>query len=69
LAQAQQAVESAVSAISMPREASIHYDPYLEHPYYRLDISFKHGKDLKRTISKLHALRELEGIPELWADQ
>jgi len=69
LAQAQQAVESAVSAISMPREASIHYDPYLEHPCYRLDISFKHGKDLKRTISKLHALRELEAIPELWAGQ
>lgn len=66
LAQAQQAVESAVSAIPMPPEASIHYDPYLEHPHYRLDISFTHGKDLKRTISKLHALRELETIPELW---
>jgi len=66
LAQAQQAVESVVSTISMPPETSIHYDPYLEEPYYQLEIKFKHGKDLKNAINKLHALRELEAIPELW---
>lgn len=66
LAQAQHAVESAVSAISLPREACIHYDPYLENPYYRLEINFKHGKDLKNAISRLHALPELEALPELW---
>jgi len=66
LARAQHAVESALSSVSMPPEASIHYDPYLESPYYRLEIKFTHGKDLKRTISRLHALHELEAIPELW---
>jgi ParB family chromosome partitioning protein len=66
LAQAQHAVESALSAISLPREASIHYDPCLENPYYRLEINFKHGKDLKHAISRLHALPELEALPELW---
>jgi ParB family transcriptional regulator, chromosome partitioning protein len=68
LAQAQQAIESAVSTISMPPGTSIHYDPYLEDPYYRLEIKFKHGKELRNAIDKLHPLRELEVIPELWAD-
>jgi ParB family transcriptional regulator, chromosome partitioning protein len=67
LAQAQQAIASAVSAISMPPETSIHYDPYLEDPYYHLDIKFKHGKQLRNAIDKLCPLRELEAIPELWA--
>lgn len=67
LAQAQEAVATAISEISMPPESSIHYDPYLEDPNYRLEIRFKHGKDLKKAITKLHALHELEAIPELWA--
>jgi hypothetical protein len=66
LAQAQEAVATAISEISMPPESSIHYDPYLEDPNYRLEIRFKHGKDLKKAITKLHALHELEAIPELW---
>jgi ParB-like chromosome segregation protein Spo0J len=69
LAQAQQAVESAVSAVSMPPETSIHYDSYLEDPYYQLEIKFRHGKDLKSAINKLQALHELEVIPELWTDK
>jgi ParB family chromosome partitioning protein len=68
LAQAQQAIESAVSTISMPPGASIHYDPYLEDPYYHLEIKFKHGKELRNAIDKLHPSRNLEAIPELWAD-
>ena len=69
LAQAQHSVELAVSAISMPPEASIHYDPSLEDPYYHLKIKFKHGKDLKKAINKLHVLGELEALPELWTGQ
>jgi ParB family chromosome partitioning protein len=69
LARAQEAVERAASKISMPSEASIDYDPYLEDPSYRLEIKFKHGKDLLNVISKLHALHELEAIPELWSGQ
>lgn len=67
LAQAQQAIETAVSTVSMPPGASIHYDPYLEDPYYHLEIKFKHGKELRNAIDKLHPSRELEAIPELWA--
>ena len=69
LAQAQHSVEIAVSAISLPPETSIHYDPSLEDPYYQLAIKFKHGKDLKNAISKLDALPELEALPELWTSQ
>ena len=67
LAQAKQAVEDAISTILMPREASIHYDPFLEDPFYHLEIQFKHGKELRDALDKLHPMRELEAIPELWA--
>jgi hypothetical protein len=68
LAQAQQAIESAVSTISMPPGASIHYDPYLEDPYYRLEIKFKQGKELRKAMDILHPLRGLEAIPKMWAE-
>jgi ParB/Sulfiredoxin domain len=68
LAQAQQAIESAVSTISMPPGASIQYDPYLEDPYYHLEIKFKHGKELRNAIDILHPSRNLEALPELWTE-
>jgi ParB-like chromosome segregation protein Spo0J len=67
LAQAQHAVESAVSAISLPHGISIRYDSYLEDPYYQLEVRFRHGKELRSAVTKLHALQELEALPELWA--
>jgi len=69
LAMAQQAVESRISAISLPPDAVIHYDAYLEDPNYHLEVRFKDGKDLKKTIRVLHSLDELEAIPEPWAGQ
>jgi hypothetical protein len=67
LVRAQHAVERAISAISLPLEAVISYDPYLEEPNYHLHIAFKDGKALRKTIRALHALDELETLPELWA--
>jgi ParB-like chromosome segregation protein Spo0J len=69
LARAQHAVERAISAVSLPPEAVIRYDPYLEDPNYQLRIGFKDGKALRKTIRELHASVELEAIPELWEVQ
>jgi ParB family chromosome partitioning protein len=66
LAEAQQTVAAEVAAIALPEEAAMLYDPYLEDPCYRLEIRFRHGRELKKTIEKLHGLRALEGIRELW---
>jgi ParB family chromosome partitioning protein len=66
---AQQAVERKISAISLPHGARIHYDPNLENPYYHLEISFRQGEELKKTINALQAMHELEPIPELWPGQ
>lgn len=69
LSMAQQMVENKISSISLPSGAAIHYDPYFEDPNYRLEISFKDGKDLRKSISLLHSLDGLEAIPEPWTDQ
>jgi HTH domain found in ParB protein len=66
LARAQHDVQRAISALSLPPEAVIRYDPYLEDPNYKLQIGFKDGKALRKTIRALHVLDELEAIPELW---
>ena len=69
LATARQVVESRISAISLPPGAVIHYDAYLEDPNYHLEVRFKDGKNLRKTIRLLHSLDELEAIPEPWAGQ
>jgi len=66
LAQAQRAVQSKVSAVPLPCGVTVHYDPFLEAPNYRIEICFKNGKDLKRSIRRLDSLEELEIIPDLW---
>ncbi len=69
LSMAQQVVENRISSISLPSGAAIHYDPYFEDPNYRLEISFKDGKDLRNSINLLHSLDGLEAIPEPWSGQ
>jgi ParB-like chromosome segregation protein Spo0J len=66
LALAQHDVQRAISTLSLPADTVIRYDPYLEDPNYQLQIGFKHGKALRKTIQELHALDELEAIPEPW---
>ena len=66
LARAQRAIQSRISAVSLPPGAAIHYDPCLEAPNYRLEICFKDGKDLRKSINRLHSLDELESIPDPW---
>jgi ParB family chromosome partitioning protein len=69
LAMARQVVERRISAISLPPGVAVHYDPYLENPNYHLEIRFKEGKDLRKTLRALYSLDELEAIPEPWAGQ
>jgi len=66
LAQAQRSVQSRVSTVPLPPGVAIHYDPFLEAPDYRLEICFKSGEHLRKSISQLRSLEELETIPELW---
>jgi len=67
LARAQKAVESRISAIPLPLDATIHYDPYFEDVRYHLEIRFRDGKELRKTIRVLNSLDELEAIPDPWA--
>lgn len=69
LSMARQVVESRISAISLPPDAVIHYDAYLEDPNYHLEVRFKNGTDLRKTIRALHSLDELEAIPDPWAGE
>jgi ParB-like chromosome segregation protein Spo0J len=69
LTDAQYEMERMISAIPLPPGASIQYDQNLEDPLYRLEIKFASGKDLKAVMDKLHAVHELEAIPELWRGQ
>lgn len=69
LTRARQVIESTLSAISLPSRVHIRYDPYLEDPNYHLEVEFKNGKELRKTVRDLHALDGLEAILEPWASQ
>jgi ParB-like chromosome segregation protein Spo0J len=66
LARAQQVVERIISAVPLPHDAAVRYDPYFEDASYHLEIRFKDGKELRKTIALLHSLDELETIPDPW---
>jgi len=67
LTRARKAIESTLSAISLPPRVRIRYDPYLEEPNYHLEVEFKNGNELRKTLRGLHALDELEAILDPWA--
>jgi ParB-like chromosome segregation protein Spo0J len=69
LTRAQQVIESTLSTISLPPRVHIRYDPHLEDPNYHLEVEFKNGKELRKTVKDLHALDQLEAILDPWASQ
>jgi ParB family chromosome partitioning protein len=69
LTRARQVIESTLSTISLPPRVQIRYDPNLEEPNYHLEVEFKNGKELRKTVGDLCAQDELEAILDPWASQ
>lgn len=66
LARAQREIRRKASSVPLPPGVTVHYDPFLEAPNYRLEIFFKNGVELTGLIHQLHEMNELQVIPDLW---
>jgi len=66
LTRAEKAFKATVSRMDLPEGVSVQPPPFFEKPYYRLDILFRDGKDLRDKINSLHRLKDLERIEDPW---
>jgi ParB-like chromosome segregation protein Spo0J len=54
--------------LGLPDGVSIYYPPFFEDPYYRLEIFFKGGKDLREKIDTLRKVDGLESLGDPWKE-
>ena len=54
------------SRLGLPKEARIVPPPYFEAPNYRLEIIFRDGKHLKKSIENLSAINGLKDLGDPW---
>lgn len=66
LVRAEKAYRTKVSRLQLPKDVRIQAPPYFESSRYRMEISFRHGKGLKKTIDRLSKNRDLENIKDPW---
>jgi len=55
-----------ISNLHLPQGIRINYPPFFEGPSFRLEISFKNGKQLKEKVDQLSGIRNLEDIKPPW---
>ena len=66
LVKAEKAFRKKVSKLDLPKGSTICAPHYFEKPHYRLEVLFKEGKELKKTISRLSQTEGLEALRDPW---
>lgn len=66
LVKAEKAFKKKVSSLNLPKSASIHAPLYFEEPYYRLEVLFREGKELRETINRLTLTEDLDELGDPW---
>jgi len=55
-----------ISNLHLPQGIRINYPPFFEGTSFRMEISFKNGKQLKEKVDQLSGVRNLEDIKPPW---
>jgi hypothetical protein len=66
LVKAEELFKKRVSGLDLPDEVRIFAPQYFEEPDYRLEVRFRDGKGLKKTINRLALIKGLEDIGNPW---
>ena len=66
LVDAETAFKEMVSGLNLRDGVKINPPPFFEGPHYRLEVLFKHGKELKEKIEQLSATTGLEDLTDPW---
>lgn len=57
-----------ISSLKLPDRVKIEHSPYFESEDYRLEITYKTGKELKLKIDELANIQGFEGVEEAWKE-
>lgn len=66
LSQAEQGFKASVSRLNLPKGVRIEPPPYFEGPELKMEILFRHGRDLKKKVDHLAQIEALETIDPPW---
>ncbi|MFZ0450846.1 MAG: ParB N-terminal domain-containing protein [Desulfatiglandaceae bacterium] len=68
LNRAEEVFKKRVAKLQLPPEARIQAPPYFESEIYRMEISFRNGKDLKGVIDHLAKIERLRQFKNPWEE-
>jgi hypothetical protein len=66
LSRAEEVFKKEVAGLHLPREVGIQAPPYFESEFYRMEVSFRNGKELKEVIDHLAGIEGLEKFRNPW---
>ncbi|MBW2095255.1 MAG: ParB/RepB/Spo0J family partition protein [Deltaproteobacteria bacterium] len=66
LTRAEKVFKKRVAKLKLPREVRIQPPPYFESEFYRMEISFRNGKELKDLIRQLGNIEGLQELRDPW---
>jgi ParB family transcriptional regulator, chromosome partitioning protein len=68
LTEAEKAFRKKVSRLHLPGKIHIQPPPYFESGEYRLEIRFRHGKELKEQVDHLAGIESLNTLDDPWKE-
>ncbi|UCF57339.1 MAG: ParB N-terminal domain-containing protein [Deltaproteobacteria bacterium] len=69
LARSEKTFQKQISSLSLPNGTTISHPPYFEGSNYRLEVLFKHGKELKEKINALLRVSGLKRLGNPWEEE
>ncbi|MEA2038415.1 MAG: ParB N-terminal domain-containing protein [Thermodesulfobacteriota bacterium] len=69
LVDAERVFKNRISGLGLPEGVRVDAPPYFEQPGYRLQVSFKDGKELKNKIEHLNRIQGIEDLGDPWKEQ
>jgi hypothetical protein len=66
LVRAEKIFRRQASRLNLPSGTRLVAPPFFEGPYYRLEVSFKNGKELKEKIVRLSQTEEIQDLNDPW---
>ena len=68
ISKAEKLFNKGISNLSLPLGVKIIPPPFFEGTYYKLELTFRKGEDLKGKLADLCNISGLEGITNFWRD-
>lgn len=66
LEEAERAFRERVKSLALPQGVQVHHPPFFEGPFFRIEITFRNGVELRERLSRLSEIDGLEYLGPPW---